>query len=184
MHQKGGLHGEVERRPSAATHKVDQLKKLGAKCNECPFFREGAFFKPVLPVVPANPYGVLIGESPGREECERGEPFVGSTGEALNAELLEAKLLRSKLVVINAICCLPLAKNVSVMGKAVAACRPVFLHYMRKVDPTLPVFAMGAWAAAAFTGKRKAIEKTRGFVRSVELYEEKEIVNENEEAED
>ncbi len=144
------------------------MENLGAACSKCPFFNK-EHFRPVLPVVPPTPYGVLIGESPGREECEQGVPFVGATGEALNEELTNAGLLRSKLVVINAIACLPTGKNVSVMGKAFHACRPVFLKYMEPVDRKLPVFAMGSWAVAAFTGKRVAIEKTRGFIRDVEL---------------
>jgi uracil-DNA glycosylase family 4 len=183
VHKKGNLQGEVERSAPdqvRVDRSVKYLQSLGAKCDTCPFYRKDDF-KPVLPVVPKNPYGVLIGESPGREECQRGEPFVGATGEQLNEELMEAKLLRSRLVVINAICCLPTVKNVATMGKAFHACRPVFLSHMRKVDPKLPVFAMGSWAVAAFTGKRVSIEKSRGFLRNVALSNETKVEHQEDE---
>lgn len=176
MHKGREVQSEVVGRTPATVHKIRSL----ANCEKCPFYRADNF-RPVVPIIPKDPYGVLIGESPGREEEDQGIPFVGSTGEALNDELLDAGLLRSRLVLINAICCLPTAKNVSVMGKALQACRPVFLHYMHGVDPKLPVFAMGAWAMAAYVGRRKAIEKTRGFVRDVELSKELKDVDVEEE---
>lgn len=95
--------------------------------------------------------------------------FTGVTGDALNEELTHAKLLRHRLVLINAIACTPTARNVSIMGKALHACRGMFLNYMAKVDGNLPVLALGAWATAAFTGRKPAVEKTRGFIRHVTL---------------
>lgn len=150
------------------------MKKLGAACERCPFFVPDNF-RPVLPIIPKEPYGVLVGESPGREECEQGLPFVGATGEALNDELMEAGLLRSKLVIINALACFPTSKKVATMNKAFRSCRNVFLHFMRQVPPNLPAFAMGSWAVAAFTGKRMAIEKTRGFIRDVTFQDAEDV---------
>ncbi len=146
----------------------DAVLKLKANCKACPFYnREN--FKPVLPVIPQTPYGVIINDAPSREESERGEMFTGPTGDALNEEFTHAKLLRSKLVLINAIACTPTARNVSVMVKALHACRGMFLNYREKVEANLPVLALGAWATAAYTGKKPAVEKTRGFIRHVTL---------------
>lgn len=180
LHPDVHVQGKDDRKASSQVRvgrpTVEYMKSLGAACDKCPFYNRERF-QPVLPVVPQNPYGVLIGESPGREECEQGQPFVGATGEALNDELMNAGLLRSKLVVINAIACLPTVKNVATMNRAFHACRKVFLHFMRPVDRKLPVFAMGGWAVGAFTGKRVGIDKTRGFIRpDVELHDTEEVV--------
>ena len=156
---------------NGVTQTVEKLKSYGAKCDGCPFFSKNEF-RPVLPVVPNKPYGVVIGEAPGKDDCQQGIPFIGATGEALNEELTEAGLLRAKLVLIHAICCLPTNKNISIMGRAFHACHGVFLHFMKTIDPQLPVLTMGSWASAAFSGKRVAVERTRGFIRYVNLQTE------------
>ena len=110
--------------------------------------------------------GVVVGEGPGRDEAERGRPFVGQTGQALDVELFHAQLDRSKLLILNATCCQPTQpKKENEMRKAVECCRPAFLSQLQHLPPEIPVIAMGKWSYFALTGKDKGVMKARGFIR-------------------
>lgn len=50
---------------------------------------------------------LLVGEAPGQEEAEAGEPFVGGSGRWLNAMLPKAGINRETLNIINVIQCRP-----------------------------------------------------------------------------
>lgn len=117
-------------------------------------------------VGPLRPEGILVGEGPGRDEVAEGHPFVGVTGRQLGESLTDAKLLRHKLFVMNATCCIPPAGTSAGDRKAAGkACSGAFQHQMKQLPPKAPAFAMGALAAWAVMGKDMAIKKARGFVR-------------------
>ncbi len=124
---------------------------------------------PVLGSLPvSSPIGMLVGEGPGSEEVEKGQPFVGRTGQWLDDRLDENELPRSKLVLLNAQACQPPKgmKNDDTMRAATKACRPLF---MSQFEPyaKLPTLAMGKWAsAAANDGHPITIETGRGFIRN------------------
>lgn len=139
---------------------------LGARCRSCPFAKGGVAVRPVLGVGPREAAGILVGESPGREEAERGRPFVGPTGQALDDELLRAGLQRSKLFIVNAMCCQPPpgVRSVTMMARAADCCRPALIAQLKRQRPA-QLFAAGKWAFYALTGKTKGLNKARGFVR-------------------
>lgn len=141
-------------------------RRLGAMCAACPFAKQGVPNKPVLGEGSLRPVGILVGEGPGREEAEVGRPFVGVTGRALDEELLRAGLLREKLFIVNATCCIPVqGKTEAQMAKAVECCRPALLKQLEQFDPETPVFAMGRYAYTGLTGVAKGVMAARGFVR-------------------
>lgn len=50
---------------------------------------------------------MLIGQSPGKQEVEEGQPFVGPSGELVNFFLDEAGLSREEVYITNALKCHP-----------------------------------------------------------------------------
>lgn len=115
---------------------------------------------------PANPIGLLVGESPGREEAEAGRPFIGPTGRQLDQELLEVGLDRSKLFIMNAVlCCPPDGKTARKLGAAIKCCAPAFAFQRAKLPKNLPTFGMGRGAAIALGFTNVSLEKGRGFIR-------------------
>lgn len=141
-------------------------RDFGADCLNCPFAKEGVPSNPVWGEGPEDPDGLLVGEGPGRDEAEKGRPFVGPTGVALDAELLRAGLVRSQLLVVNATCCQPKFPKVEKeMKQAVVCCRPAFLHQVKDLDPNTPMLAMGRWASFAITLIEKGVMNGRGFLR-------------------
>ncbi len=163
----GGDDVEVPTRPA------NLWEREGCKpnCEACPFANLGQpRHKPVLMEGPPNgkePMAVLVGEGPGSEEVEKGRPFVGRTGQWLDARLQENDLNRTRMVVLNATACQPPRglKNDTNMGAATAACRPLFLAQFAKFNK-LPILAMGKWAGAAVNaGHPISVETGRGFIR-------------------
>lgn len=139
---------------------------LGAKCSECPFSKDGQ--PPHTPVLAEKPYkkakGLLVGECPGSSEVELGRPFCGPTGQELDRELEKVKLYRPMLLVLNAMLCQPTTKKDSDMRRACDACRPAFLHQIRKVPPNTPTMALGKWSVYQLTGKVKGVAAGHGFI--------------------
>jgi uracil-DNA glycosylase len=88
------------------------------------------------------------------------------TGIQLDEELLRVGLLRQRLFVVNATCCLPpINKTENQMRRATVCCRPVLLNQLSKFPADTHVLAMGKWAAFALTLKDKGVMNARGFVR-------------------
>lgn len=158
------------RQSSACSAEVRPGEK-SPKCAACPFAIDGQpQHPPVRPTIPKRRdlVGVLIGESPGRDEVSAQEPFVGATGEELNLLLGEVGLERHQLLVINAMGCKPPdgMKTAANMRKAAQACRPWMRSILKKVTPLgTPTLAMGKWAGFLATGLARGIGDRRGFLR-------------------
>lgn len=137
----------------------------GCDCASCPFAKDGKPHRPVLAVGPSRPIGVVLAESPGSEEVDKGEPLVGPTGREFDLALENAGLPRNELLLLNAMCCRPSAsRSEGDMHAAVAACRPYVMAVLRSIPPT-PMFIAGKWAFVSATGKDKGHGNERGFLQ-------------------
>lgn len=139
-------------------------------CKSCPFadpVTQGPRHAPVTGTCLKKPVGLLVGESPGGEEVEKQEVFVGRTGKWLDVQLRHAGLDRGDLSLVNTIGCQPPKglKTDSNMGRAAHACYPMFAHQTKNYGK-LPTFAMGKWAGWAVAGQKAvSVETGRGFIR-------------------
>ena len=70
------------------------------QCKDCGLYSNCQ--GPVPSVGPLDARLVIVGESPGTEEDQKGEPFVGDTGKLLTFMLKEAGLVRSQCRITNA----------------------------------------------------------------------------------
>ena len=106
---------------------------------------------------------MLVGEGPGAEEDERGEPFVGQAGRLLDNMLAAIGLARGNDVFIaNAVKCRP-PHNRTPEADELAACRPFLERQIALVRPRLLV-ALGRPAAQALLQREIAISAARGKV--------------------
>lgn len=118
---------------------------------------------------PARPVGVVVYEAPSSDDSEKDRVLSGHVGNAFNETLQAVGLKRDSLYVLPAVCCTPpTKKDWKHLGKAIDACAPAFMSQVQSYAD-LPVLALGQWALYAWTGKRKAIDNARGFVRDVKL---------------
>lgn len=159
----------MARTPPSKVLNNDKPRQLGAQCHVCPFAHNGNPRKPVVGFGPVNCVGIVIGEAPGKEESEAGRPFVGPAAQGLREALSQAGLSLDKMYRVFACMCAPQSKaDVRYMQRAVDACRPAFIKQVEALE-TVPVLALGTWALYAWTGKRRFIDRARGFVRNVPL---------------
>lgn len=104
---------------------------------------------------------LFIGEGPGGEEDEQGEPFVGPAGHLLDAMLAALGLARGQAVYIaNAVKCRPPA-NRTPSDAEIASCRPYLERQIALIKPNLIVL-LGKVAAKSVLGRDDTLASMRG----------------------
>ncbi|HEV7280687.1 MAG TPA: uracil-DNA glycosylase [Pirellulaceae bacterium] len=103
---------------------------------------------------------VLLGEAPGAEEDERGEPFVGRAGQLLDRMIAACSLRREDVYILNVLKCRPPGNRNPLPAEA-TSCRP-FLD--RQFDILQPEFilCLGAVAAKNLLGVELSVGRMRG----------------------
>lgn len=106
---------------------------------------------------------LFVGEGPGAEEDERGEPFVGAAGRLLDSMLAAIGLQRGEQVYIaNAVKCRP-PGNRTPDASEIEACKPYLLRQIELLQPRL-IVAMGRPAAQTLLEQEVKIGSARGQV--------------------
>lgn len=106
---------------------------------------------------------MLVGEGPGAEEDQRGEPFVGAAGKLLDAMLAAIGLARGDNVYIaNAVKCRP-PHNRTPESDEISTCSPYLARQIELVRPRLLV-ALGRPAALALLDVEVSIGASRGKI--------------------
>ncbi len=108
----------------------------------------------------AGPW-LFIGEGPGAEEDQSGEPFVGQAGKLLDAMLTAAGLQRGRDVYItNVVKCRPPGNRTPTLDEA-AACAPYLDRQIDLIQPKI-IVALGKTAMARLTGTDATMASLRG----------------------
>jgi uracil-DNA glycosylase family 4 len=108
---------------------------------------------------------LFVGEGPGAEEDERGEPFVGQAGKLLDAMLAATGLARGREVYIaNVVKCRPPGNRVPEPAEA-AACAAYLDRQVELIAPKL-IVALGKTAATRLTGHEGSLAGLRGRVHA------------------
>ena len=129
---------------------LDELNLQIYGCRKCRLW-EGA--KHAVPGEgPTNARLMLVGQNPGREEDETGQPFVGRAGKFLNKTLQENGLEREEIFVTN------LVKHVTPGNRKplpdeIEACKPYLVAQLGIIKPEIVVL-MGkvAWQTPRIEG--------------------------------
>jgi DNA polymerase len=137
----------------------NELATAVAGCQACPLCR--ARKQAVLGVGDIEADWLFVGEGPGAEEDERGEPFVGQAGKLLDAMLAAIDLRRGENVYIaNAVKCRPPNNRTPELEEA-AACRPYLERQIALLRPKL-IVALGRPAAQTLLRSEVKISAARG----------------------
>jgi len=137
----------------------DELRAAVAGCTACALCatRQQA----VLGVGDVEADWLFVGEGPGAEEDERGEPFVGQAGKLLDAMLAAIDLRRGeKVYIANAVKCRPPGNRTPEPGET-AACWPFLARQIELIRPKL-VVALGKPAAQTLLREEVTIARARG----------------------
>lgn len=109
---------------------------------------------------------MLVGEAPGADEVEQGEPFVGQAGEQLDRVLEEAGIGRRDLYITNLVKVRP-PENRDPHRDEIEAWRDVLDAEIERVDPDV-IVPMGSFAARELLDTDETITDLRGESRTVE----------------
>jgi DNA polymerase len=136
-----------------------ELKTAVSACQACALGRERK--QAVLGVGDVEADWLFVGEGPGAEEDERGEPFVGQAGKLLDAMLAAIDLRRGDNVYIaNVVKCRP-PNNRTPEAEETAACWPYLERQIALLKPKL-IVALGRPAAQTLLRSEVKISSTRG----------------------
>jgi DNA polymerase len=139
----------------------ETLEQIRAELGDCQRCRLGATRQKLVFGV-GNPQArlVLVGEAPGREEDERGEPFVGEAGRLLDRMLLAMGLSRADVYICNVLKCRP-PNNRDPEADEVACCEPFLVRQLAAIRPQA-IVALGRFAIHTLLQTKVPIGRLRG----------------------
>lgn len=137
----------------------DELRMAVVECQACGLCQ--ARKQAVLGVGDVEADWLFVGEGPGAEEDERGEPFVGQAGKLLDAMLAAIDLRRGDNVYIgNSVKCRP-PNNRTPEPEETATCWPFLQRQIALIKPKL-IVALGRPAAQTLLQSEVKISSSRG----------------------
>jgi uracil-DNA glycosylase len=128
-------------------------------CTRCPLARQGR--KQIVFGV-GNPTADLmfIGEAPGADEDQQGEPFVGRAGQLLNNMIKAMGLEREQVYIANIIKCRP-PNNRTPERDECETCSPFLMRQIAAIQPKV-IVALGAVAAKTLLAINDSMSNLRG----------------------
>lgn len=135
------------------------LAEAVASCTRCKLCKTRT--KTVFGVGPQDASLLVIGEGPGADEDQRGEPFVGKAGKLLDEMLNSIDRSRgSNAYIANVVKCRP-PGNRDPEADEVTACRPFLDRQIELIRPQL-ILALGRIAAQRLLASDAPLSKLRG----------------------
>lgn len=110
---------------------------------------------------------MFIGEAPGKQEDEQGEPFVGRSGSLLDEALEAAGIEREEVRISNVVRCRP-PGNRDPKRSEVQNCHEYLVEEVASVGPDV-VCVLGRVAAGALLGESVTLRDVVGTERDLEL---------------
>ncbi len=155
----------VDRQPPTAnlisSMTWDQLRAAVASCTACGLCKQRK--QAVFGVGAESGPWLFIGEGPGADEDEQGEPFVGQAGKLLDAMMAALGIKRGREVYIaNVVKCRPPGNRTPTPEEA-AACAPFLDRQIELISPKV-IVALGKTAATRLLQTEASLGSLRGRV--------------------
>jgi uracil-DNA glycosylase len=157
----GNSNGTLfEQNPFNSVRSLKSLAKLIEDCTRC------QLYKTAKCAVPGdgdpNADFMCVGEAPGANEDETGQPFVGQAGALLTKILAAIDLTRDQVFITNVLKHRP-PGNRNPQPDEVAACSPYLVRQIQIIKPKV-ILALGTFAAQTLLDTKTPIGKLRGAV--------------------
>lgn len=138
------------------------LQELATSLHDCQCCKLAKLGRTQVVFGVGNPHAsiMFVGEAPGFNEDQKGEPFVGAAGKILNDLLQSANLSRNEIYIANVIKCRP-PNNRDPEPDEVETCKPFLLQQIAMIQPKL-VCTLGNWATQTLLERKVGITKVRG----------------------
>jgi DNA polymerase len=135
--------------------------EIGPSCERCKLHTLGRK-QVVFGVGNPNADLMFVGEAPGADEDEQGEPFVGRAGQLLTKIIESIGLGRDQVYIANVIKCRP-PGNRNPEPDEVEKCEPFLFRQIDVVQPKV-IIALGKFAAQSLLKTAEPITRMRGRV--------------------
>jgi DNA polymerase len=151
--------------PQAKAAAFSALRERALACAKCPHLASSRKTV-VFGVGSIDAQLMFVGEAPGADEDEQGEPFVGKAGQLLTKIIQATGLQRADVYIGNILKCRPdtpgqSAGNRKPTTDEMATCIPYLHEQIDLIRPKVLV-ALGATAVEGLLGKTIGITKLRG----------------------
>src|SRR2546427_4827824 len=151
--------------PAARAQAMAELcerARVCVKCQHLAVSRKNVVFG----VGDINAQLMFVGEAPGADEDEQGEPFVGKAGAVLTRIIQTMGLARQSVYIANILKCRPdtpgeTAGNRKPTAKEMATCIPYLHEQIDLIQPRV-IVALGGTAVEGLLGKTLGITRLRG----------------------
>jgi len=131
---------------------------IGPACTRCKLHK--ARKKIVFGVGNPKAELVFVGEGPGRDEDEQGEPFVGRAGKLLTQMIEAMSLRREDVYIANVVKCRPPENRLP--GKdEIATCSPYLMRQLAVIGPKV-ICCLGSCSAQTLLQTTQGISRFRG----------------------
>jgi len=137
---------------------LDDLNNCIKSCMECGLGKTRKNF--VFGVGNPNADILIIGEAPGADEDEQGEPFVGRAGQLLNKMLEAIDIKRSDVYIANIIKCRP-PNNRRPTNEEINECEPYLHKQIELIKPKI-ILALGLTAVNSLLKMEFKMSDIRG----------------------
>jgi DNA polymerase len=128
-------------------------------CTRCPLHEQGRK-QIVFGVGNPNAELLFVGEGPGADEDEQGEPFVGRSGQLLTNMIKAMGLSREQVYIANIVKCRPPANRAPEREES-ETCSPFLMRQIAAIKPKI-VVALGATAAKGLLAMSAPMTQLRG----------------------
>ena len=156
----GGASRALFEDPAFKLDTLQEIAKVVAECTRCPLYATAK--NPVPGVGDPNADFMLVGEAPGANEDEQGEPFVGQAGQLLNKIIGAIGLTRDDVFIANVLKHRP-PGNRNPLPEEITACSPYLVRQIELIRPKV-IVALGTFAAQTLLDTKLTIGKLRGQV--------------------
>ncbi|MCL2822384.1 MAG: uracil-DNA glycosylase [Polyangiaceae bacterium] len=134
--------------PQERTERLAALTQEACGCTRCPLHAKRK--NVVFGVGPIDVDIMIVGEGPGADEDEQGEPFVGKAGQLLDRMIAAIGFERSKVYIGNVVKCRPENNRVPT-DTEIGTCMPYLREQIDLVRPKI-MLAMGNIAMIGLFG--------------------------------
>ena len=159
---------QIERRLEPPSNKADLLEPIRERVRACTKCAHLACSRTQTVFGVGNPDADLmfIGEAPGVDEDQQGEPFVGRAGQLLTRILKAMNFAREDVYIANILKCRPDTPTGSSGNRPptpteMQTCRPYLVEQIEVIQPSVLV-ALGAVAVEGLLGIRGTMRELRG----------------------
>ncbi|MBZ0272336.1 uracil-DNA glycosylase [bacterium] len=153
-----GLSPDDTGRALGAARTLDDVRAVLGECVRCKLAptRKNIVFGVGNP----NADLMFVGEGPGADEDEQGEPFVGRAGQLLTKMIEAMGVTRKDVYIANVVKCRP-PKNREPEPDEIAACSPFLRAQIRAIRPKV-ICTLGNPATRLLLDTMQGISKMRG----------------------